>query len=87
MSKNSKIKFLKNVYFQNGFSKNQFVALAWPVAVQNIFKRCMGLGPSLAPTAAFGVWALAAGAFESKNVKSKILHSFVRKGLGRGEGD
>ena len=57
--------FEKNVHLQNGFSKNQFVALAWPVAVQNIFKRCMGLGPSLAPTAAFGVWALAAGAFES----------------------
>ena len=87
MSKNSKIEFLKNVYVHNGFSKNQFVALAWPVAVQNIFKRCMGLGPSLAPTAAFGLWALAAGAFESKNVKSKILHSFVRKRLGRGVGD
>ena len=87
MNKNSKSKFLKKCSSPKWVFKNQFVALAWPVAVQNIFKRCMGLGPSLAPTAAFGVWGLAAGAFESKNVKSKILHSFVRKGLGRGEGD
>lgn len=47
-------------------SKNQFVALAWPIAAPTLAKRCIGLGQTFVSTAAGGAWPLAADAFEWK---------------------